>query len=192
MALRKQQFWEMEDAICNCFLVLKTERHSVFPLLSTISQHFVFLWKLSAFDTSNSIHSKHPWITCFISPASSLTCRRRSASPACSIAISVSHNTAAPDGRQGKHLPPELSPIQFPSINQQLGVRNHSPLCLAHSCQRLGTLGLHSPSHPVLGEGKAWSLSRISHMATQPATSQRHAKLHVRRGFCLSTLTWGF
>lgn len=127
-----------------------------------------------------------------ISPASSLTCRRRSASPACSIAISVSHNTAAPDGRQGKHLPPELSPIQFPSINQQLGVRNHSLLCLTRSCQRLGTLGLHLPSHPVLGEGKAWSLSRISHMATQPATSQRHVKLRVRTGFCLSTLTWCF
>ena len=99
-----------------------------------------------------------------ISPASSLTCRRRSASPACSIAISVSHNTAAPDGRQGKHLPPELSPIQFPSINQQLGVTNHSLLCLACSCQRLSTLKLHFPSHPVLGEGKAWSLSQTSHM----------------------------
>lgn len=77
-----------------------------------------------------------------ISTAPSLICWRGSASPACSIASPVSHNTAAPDGRQGKHLPPELSPTQFPSINQQLGLKKHSLLCLAPSCQRLSTLEL--------------------------------------------------
>lgn len=102
------------------------------------------------------LHSlQAPLDNLLISPASSLTCRRRSASPACSIAISMSHNTAAPDGRQGKHVPPELSPIQFPSINQQLGMENHSLLCLARSCQRLSTLELRFLSQPVLGEGKA-------------------------------------
>lgn len=189
MALRKQQFWEIEDAICNCFHVLKTERRSVFPLVSTISQHFLFLWKLSVLDTSNSIHSKHPLV---ISPAFSLTCWQKFASPACSIAISVSHNTGAPDGRLGKHLPPELSPIQFPSINQQLGVKNHSLFCLACSCQRLSTLELHFPSYPVLGEGKVWSISQISHMVIQPTTSKHQAILTVWRGFCLSTVTWHF
>ena len=146
----------MEDAICNCFLVLKKDRETLclpftlhnFPVLcgfmKAISIRYIKLLSLQA-----------PLDNLLISPASSLTCRRRSASPACSIAISVSHNTAAPDGRQGKHLPPELSPIQFPSINQQLGVKNHSLLCLACSCQRLSTLKLRFPSHPVLGEGKA-------------------------------------
>lgn len=139
------------------------------------------------------LHSlQAPLDNLLISPASSLTCRSRSASPACSIAISASHNTAAPDGRQGKHLPPELSPIQFPSINQQLGVKNHSLLCLSRSCQRLSTLELRFLSHPVLGEGNAWSLSQISHMATQPTSSKHHAKLSVQRGFCLTTLTLNF
>jgi len=101
------------------------------------------------------LHSLQPPLDdLLISPASSLSCWRKSASPARRIAISVSHNTAAPDGRQGKHLPPELSPIQFPSIKLQLGVKNHSLLCLARSCQRLSTLELRFLSPPVLGEGK--------------------------------------
>lgn len=127
-----------------------------------------------------------------ISTAPSLICWRRSASPACSIASPVSHNTAAPDGRQGKHLPPELSPTQFPSINQQLGLKKHSLLCLAPSCQRLSTLELCFLSHPILGGEKAWRLLQISHVATQPTTFKHYVKLSEQKRFCLSTLIWCF
>lgn len=138
------------------------------------------------------LHSlQAPLDNLLISTASRLTRWRRSASPACSIAISVSRNTAAPDGRQGKHLPPELSPTQFPSINQQLGLKKHSLLCLAPSCQRLSTLELCFLSHPVLGGEKAWRLSQFSHVATQPATFKHHVKLSVQN-HCLSTLVWCF
>lgn len=176
-----QLFPCLKDRETPCFLFTLSSFPALCVFMKAISIRYIKLLSLQA-----------PLDNSLISPASSLTCPGRSASPACSIAISVSHNTAAPDGRQGKHLPPELSPIQFPSINQHLGVKNHSLLCLARSCQRLSTLELGFLFHPVLGEGKAWSFSQISHMAAQPTTSKHHAKLGVWRGFYLSTLTCHF
>lgn len=176
-----QLFPCLKDRETLCFLFTLSNFPALCVFMKAINIRYIKLLSLQA-----------PLDNLPVSPASNLTCLGRSASPACSIAISVSHNTAAPDGRQGKHLPPELSPIQFPSINQHLGVNNHSLLCLAHSCQRLSTLELCFLLHPVLGERKAWNLSQISHMVAQPTTSKHHAKLSAWRGFYLSTLTWHF
>lgn len=100
MALMKQV---LRDGRCHLqlFPCLKDRETLCFPFtLHNFPALCVFMKAISI--RYIKLHSlQAPLDNLHISPASSLSCWRRSASPACSIAISVSHNTAAPDGRQG-------------------------------------------------------------------------------------------